>query len=85
MHQVNGIMSQLLATPQAPPGEEVAAIGRKIFRWCLWDVIAKCHANRKCEKCILWENCRGRARDAGGFLRVADVLAMRKRVTQKMW
>ena len=82
-HEPGGLMSELMGA--AGNGEVMGVGGKRIFRWCLWDVMARCHGNRKCETCALWEGCRGKAREGAGFLRVADVLAMKKRVTPKAW
>ncbi len=56
-----------------------------MFAWCIWDVIEKCSESRSCEGCVLWEECQGRAKRAGGFVKVEDVIRMRGRVSQGTW
>jgi hypothetical protein len=55
------------------------------FAWCVWDVVAKCHPDRRCDTCPLWNECRGRAKAASGFLSVDDLLAMKSRVSSATW
>ncbi|MGN6370379.1 MAG: hypothetical protein ACTHN5_19160 [Phycisphaerae bacterium] len=81
MHRPAGLMSEVL--------EKSAASGRKVFSWCVWDVLEKCPERRKCEGCPLWEECQGRAKveraGGNGFVRIADVIAMKKRVSRATW
>ena len=63
--------------------------GRKVYSWCVWDVLEWCDEDRQCETCALWEECQGRAkvkRDGGnGFVRIEDVIAMKSRVSMATW
>jgi hypothetical protein len=56
---------------------------RKIFTWCVWDVIERCDA--PCEGCILFPDCQGKAHQSEGFIPVSDVRSMRKRVRDRTW
>lgn len=56
---------------------------RKIFRWCVWDVIEKC--GDACQSCTLNKDCQGKAHDADGFVPVSDVRIMRGRVNDTTW
>ena len=80
MHRPGGIMQKIIMG-----GEERAAGGRKHFTWCVWDVISKCAPERSCDGCVLWEECRGRAKHAQGFVPVDDVIAMKARVSKATW
>ncbi len=81
MHRPAGLMSEIL--------EGSATSGRKVFSWCVWDVLELCPATRRCETCPLFEECQGRAkvkREGGnGFVRIEDVIAMKKRVSRATW
>ncbi|HVS72567.1 MAG TPA: hypothetical protein VHQ47_15025 [Phycisphaerae bacterium] len=81
MHRPGGLMQELLE------GSQTRA-GRKVFAWCVWDVLEKCPERRKCAGCPLWDACGGRAKQiegAGGFVKIDDVIAMRGRVSQATW
>ncbi len=49
-----------------------------VFSWCMWEVIEQCR-DRECSRCPLWEYCRGRARQGGGFLSVDDCITQLRR------
>jgi hypothetical protein len=76
MHKTHGNMQKLLADP----GSRTA-----VFKWCIWDVIAQCEKDRPCDTCSLFNDCQGRARHATGFVPVADVLEMHRRVSRPVW
>jgi len=82
MHKAGGLMEGILKAEEGGRKDEA---GRKIFAWCVWDVIAKCPEERKCEGCGLWEGCGGRAKGASGFVPVEDVVAMKGRVSRATW
>jgi len=56
---------------------------RKVFRWCIWDVIENCQDD--CSTCTLRGDCQGKAHAAEGFVPVSDVRTMRDRVGDKTW
>src|SRR5690606_16138706 len=58
MHRPFGMMARLI--------DEAGASGRRVFRWCALDVIERCPPSRPCETCNLWNDCRGRAKEADG-------------------
>lgn len=76
MHRPGGLMQKIIA--------ESPGAGRKVFAWCIWDVIEPCpHAT--CGDCVLQGTCGGRAKKADGFVRIEDVIAMRSRVGRALW
>ena len=56
---------------------------RKVFRWCIRDVIENC--NDFCDTCTLKKDCAGKAHDAEGFVPASDVRIMRERVSDSIW
>ena len=68
-------------------GGQVARVTRKVFKWCVWDVVEECReSERKCEGCRLWESCGGKARKGAGFVGDAeDVFAMYDRSSRRDW
>ncbi len=76
MHKPGGLMQEIL---------ESSGSRRKVFSWCVWDVIEKCPEARVCGECPLWGDCRGKARKAEGFMKIDDVIAMQGRVGQATW
>lgn len=77
MHVPGGLMEELVSS--APSS------GRKVFSWCVWDVVERCPAERVCGDCVLADDCQGRARSAEGFVLLEDVMAMRARVSRVVW
>ena len=60
--------------------------GATLFQWCLLDVLEKCPAERACETCALWDACQGVAKTkCGGFVRIDDAIAMKRRVSRETW
>lgn len=86
MHRPGGLM-QRMVFPEEPGGGGSPEAGprRRRFAWCVWDIIATCHRERSCATCPLWEECRGRAKEASGFMAVEDVIAMKRRVSRPTW
>jgi hypothetical protein len=78
MHRPGGLMQDLLT------GKD-ASDTRRVFAWCIWDVVARCHEDRKCAKCPLWADCGGRAKEGTGFVPVEDVIGMHARVSRSTW
>ncbi|MGB8225780.1 MAG: terminase family protein [Sedimentisphaerales bacterium] len=71
MHQPFGIMHELVG--------KASACGTPIFKWCVWEVIENCPADRSCSRCPLNNDCRGRARKASGYLKIDDCIAQMRR------
>jgi len=76
MHRAYGLMGELVA--QAETGAFT------LLKWCLWEVIERCR-DRECSRCILHEDCRGRAGRAEGFFPVEDALAIYRRSSRESW
>lgn len=75
MHRPHGPMMRLIDQPRS----------RKVLRWCILDVIERCPPQRPCEDCNIRADCRGRAKDADGFVPVDDVVAQRERLDDDDW
>jgi hypothetical protein len=56
-----------------------------LLKWCLWEVIEPCPADRSCSRCPLWPDCGGRARGADGYFPIADALAQKARASREAW
>lgn len=78
MHRPFGLMHQLLQEAQATQRAHV-------FRWNAIDVIERCPSTRSCDGCVLWDDCRGRARQADGFMHIDDLIAQRRRTDDATW
>ena len=59
--------------------------GPALMAWCLWETIERCTGDRSCSRCVLWEDCRGRAREAEGFLLIDDAVAQMRRSGREAW
>ncbi|MEN6333197.1 MAG: hypothetical protein ABFE01_02990 [Phycisphaerales bacterium] len=81
---------ELISTMHRPYGimqREVAAakeLGVPVFKWCLWETIQKC-VGRDCSRCPLWGDCGGRAKHAGGYLRIDDCISQMRRSSRSAW
>jgi hypothetical protein len=53
--------------------------------WCLWETIERCTSDRSCSRCVLSEDCQGRAREAEGFLQIDDAIAQKRRSGREAW
>ncbi len=96
LHRPGGLMQHLVnqardagagrgaaAAPRAP-GEEPPP-GYRLIQWCLWEVIERCPDWRRCADCLLAEDCRGVAREASGFFRIDDAIAIEARSSRAAW
>jgi hypothetical protein len=67
-------------------GEGEAALRRPgLLVWCLWETIERCTSDRSCSRCLLAEDCQGRAREAEGFLQIDDAIAQKRRSGREAW
>ena len=55
-----------------------------VFKWCIWEVIEKC-TDRNCSQCPLFEDCRGKAKSACGYLKIDDCITQRRRASRASW
>ena len=103
LHRSSGLMQRLVE--QASRGEQAGhadnpAGGYKLLRWCLWEVIERCPPERKCDSCVLAEDCiaarahlgadeipagEGIARRGVGFFAIDDAIAIRARASKSAW
>ncbi|MFP4144830.1 MAG: hypothetical protein ACOCTI_03870 [Phycisphaeraceae bacterium] len=75
MHRPGGLMSRLISR----------RTGAKVFRWNYLDVIERCPPGRDCRSCPLHSECRGRAREAAGFLAIDDLVQQWHRTSRDTW
>ena len=68
MHRPFGLMHRLVTE----------ADDTAVFKWCMFEVIEKC-TDRSCSRCPLDSDCAGRAKQAGGYLKIDDCITQMKR------
>ena len=73
MHRPYGLMQRVVSS--APQ------FGTPIFKWCMWEVIEKC-TGRTCSQCPLWSDCRGKAKQANGYLKIDDCITQMRRASR---
>jgi len=80
MHRPFGLMAKI--TDRQESGEPGAA---RLFKWTAIDVIERCPQDRPCQGCVLWEDCRGAAKSAQGFIPVDDLVQQWHRTSRRSW
>ena len=90
LHRPGGLMHQLVAQAGGAMdfpalGETSPLAGFKLLQWCLWEVIEQCEASRRCQDCLLEEDCRGVARRGRGYFRIDDAVAIKARSSKAAW
>jgi hypothetical protein len=70
VHRPHGLMQKVI--------DGAAATGGQVFKWCVFEAIERCR-DRTCSQCALWGDCRGRARNAEGYMRIDDVITQMRR------
>jgi hypothetical protein len=96
MHRPGGLMEALVgeqtlgasehsASEVEPTAAHALSAARRVFRWNALDVIAPCPPERPCEPCVLWSDCRGRAKEALGFIAIDDLVAQWHRTSADTW
>ncbi len=65
--------------------EQSEAAARPVIKWCVLDVLEKCPPDRECASCPLWDDCRGLAKTADGFLPIDDAIALKRRASVESW
>jgi hypothetical protein len=77
-HERVGVMKEVV--------ERAEGAGVPVLKWCLMEVLERCPAERVCERCELWEECGGRAKErCDGFFSIDDAIRMKKRVSRETW
>ncbi len=80
MHRPFGLMAKITDGFQNnKPGAS------KLFKWTALDVIEQCPKARPCNGCVLWDDCRGLAKDAIGFIPVDDLVRQWHRTSRRAW
>jgi len=80
MHRPFGLMARMTADiQQGKPGAS------KLFKWTAMDTIERCPQDRPCDTCVLWDDCRGRAKTANGFIPVDDLVQQWRRTSRHAW
>jgi hypothetical protein len=63
MHRPHGLMWKLVGPPKAEGGAgDDGAKARRVLRWGVLDVLEVCGEEHACGACVLFEECRGRAK-----------------------
>ncbi|MBE0535057.1 MAG: hypothetical protein IH624_05250, partial [Phycisphaerae bacterium] len=70
VHRPYGLMQRVV--------DQAAGAGAAVFKWCVFEVIERCR-DRVCSRCALWGDCRGRAKEGDGYLKVDDVITQMRR------
>ena len=78
MHKIAGPMSRLIDR-----AKETGSAS--LLRWSVLDVIERCPSKRPCDTCEIHADCRGRAKEAEGFMPVDDVIAHWQRTSNSNW
>ena len=76
MHRPYGLMQKIVSSANQ--------FGTPVFKWCLWEVIEKC-TDRSCSQCPLWDDCRGKAKGANGYLKIDDCVTAMRRASRAGW
>ncbi len=76
MHKPYGLMHEVVTS--------ASEFGTPVFKWCVWETIEKC-LDRNCSQCPLLEDCRGRAKEANGYLKIDDCIAQMRRASRANW
>ncbi len=80
MHRPFGLMAKITdGFQRSQPGAS------KLFKWTALDVIERCPTDRQCDECVLWEDCRGLAKSAIGFIPVDDLVRQWHRTSRRAW
>ena len=90
LHRPGGLMQQLvgsahIADRKGGPLEPADRAGYHLIRWCLWEVIERCPDSRRCDECLLADDCRGVARRGSGFFRIDDAISIKARSSRAAW
>ena len=76
LHRPYGTMSDLV--------DQAADKGLTLFKWCLWEVIERCR-DRSCSRCVLSDDCRGKAKHGAGYYAIDDAVAKKRLVSEEAW
>jgi hypothetical protein len=76
MHRPYGLMQKVVSSADR--------LATPVFKWCMWEVIEKC-TDRSCSQCPLWDDCRGKARVADGYLKIDDCITQMRRASRAGW
>jgi hypothetical protein len=85
LHRPGGLMDEVIAAARTSDSDAAAPGGFRLLQWCLWEVIERCGPDRSCSRCTLSDDCRGRARQAEGFFRIDDAIAIKARASRPAW
>jgi hypothetical protein len=76
MHRPYGLMHEVVTS--------ATEFGTPVFKWCVWETVEKC-LDRNCSQCPLLEDCRGRATEANGYLKIDDCITQMRRASRANW
>ncbi len=70
MHKPYGLMHDITSKAEKS--------NTAVMKWCMWEVIEKC-TDRSCSRCPLYQDCKGRAKKAAGYLKIDDCITQMQR------
>jgi hypothetical protein len=76
MHRPYGLMQEQVSS--------AAKRGVPVFKWCIWEVIERCR-DRSCSRCLLLDDCQGKAKEGVGFLKIDDCITQMQRASRASW
>ncbi len=79
MHRPYGLMQKLVDA--AEKKSSIINHHSSIYKWCMFESIEKC-VDRSCSRCELDKYCMGRAKNAGGYLKIDDCITQMRRSSQ---
>lgn len=109
LHRSGGLMDELVAQARAAgeesppparrgrgrPRKRPTPAGYRLISWCLWEVIERCPARRRCGECLLADDCNpnwrrdgekaGLARRGRGFFPIDDAITIKARSSRSAW
>jgi len=80
-----GDLSRDRSSPKRGRPRKSPPAGYRLIRWCLWEVIERCPRRRRCQDCLLADDCRGLARNGRGYFSIDDAIAIKARSSRAAW
>lgn len=77
MHHPYGVMKHIVDRHEED--------GRQLYKWCVFDIMEKCTEDRNCSRCLLTDDCRGKARKADGYFAIDDAIRYKRTLSDERW
>lgn len=68
MNHAGDLMSKIV--------DEAPDSGRRLYTWCILDVAERCEG-RDCEKCVLFDDCKGLCKNSNGYFKIDDIIMLK--------